>query len=171
LYLNLVISITCTFRTHPKEVKLVLKYHKHFEKMIKISKNAGSASKQKQIADQMKKNPSAMINRMNPQMLQQLGGRDAVLNMMQQMKGGPGAGMPSGSGMPMPDMTAMSRMMQQMGLGGGQMPDSSTLAQMVSRYFKCYFCYFRPYSLRPPTDAADGRNDRIEFSSVNSFHP
>ena len=55
--------------THPKEVKLLLKYHKYFEKMIKVGKNAGAASKQKHIAEQMKKNPNAMLNKMNPQML------------------------------------------------------------------------------------------------------
>jgi hypothetical protein len=126
-----IIRISRGSGTHPKEVKLLLKYHKYFEKMIKVTKAAGSASKQKHIADQIKKNPNAMLNKMNPQVLQQLGGRDAVLNMMQQMKGGTGTGLP---GLPpasgMPDMAAMSRMMQQMGMGG-QMPDSNAFAQMV----------------------------------------
>jgi len=138
--------------THPKEVKLLLKYHKHFEKMIRVSKAAGTASKQKHIAEQIKKNPNAMLNKMNPQVLQQLGGRDAVLNMMQQMKGGAGTGapgIPPASGMP--DMAAMSRMMQQMGLGGGgnQKPDSNAFAQMVRFRLPTFSCIinYRPICL------------------------
>jgi len=153
--------------THPDEVKMMLQCHKQFEGMVSKMGKSGmlkgnNAAKQKQLMEQMKKNPSAALNRlnqMNPQMLQQMGGRDAVMKMMQGMgSGGAMPGMSGGGGMPdmatmqqmmmqgggmpgaggvtgMPDMATMARMMQGGGMpgmgGAGGMPDMATLAKMM----------------------------------------
>lgn len=123
--------------THPNEVKMLLQCHKQFEGMVSKMGKSGmlkgnNAAKQKQLMEQMKKNPGAALNRlnqMNPQMLQQMGGRDAVMKMMQGM-GSPGMGMPGGSGMP--DMAAMTQMMQGGGMpGGGSMPDMAAMTRMM----------------------------------------
>merc|ERR1740124_1277010 len=90
--------------THPNEVKMLLQCHKQFEGMVSKMGKSGmlkgtNAAKQKQLMDQMKKNPGAALNRlnqMNPQMLKQMGGREAVMQMMQGMGSG---GMPGGAGM------------------------------------------------------------------------
>lgn len=77
----------------------------------------GSAQ-QKQIAAQMKRNPSEVarrLNQMDPRMLEQMGGKDAVMSMLQGSMGGGGGG-------GMPDPQAMQAMMSQMGLGGGMPP-------------------------------------------------
>lgn len=100
--------------------------------------------------ESMQKNPAAMaahLNRMDPKMLAQMGGRDEVMRMMQAEGGGmPGMG---GGGMPnmnsmmqqlgmegggMPNMVSAAKMMQQMGMGGGAgggMPDMATMANMM----------------------------------------
>lgn len=106
--------------THPKEVMMLLQVHKQFEGMVGKNKGLfgkGAQAKQQQMAAQMQKNPKLIqqrLNQMDPKMLQQMGGRDKVMEMMQQMAkngGGPGGG-PGGGGAP--DMAAMMG-----GMGGG----------------------------------------------------
>jgi len=136
--------------THPDEVKVLLKVHAQFEGMVTRmgkagmigGKNSGvSQARQRQAAEQMKKNPNALVqqlSRTNPQMLKQMGGREGLMNMMQQM-GGAGGGMPGGGdgGGGMPDMATMAKMMGGMGGGGmggsngGGMPDMATMAKMM----------------------------------------
>lgn len=103
---------------HPNEVRMLLTAHKQFEsvvhKMKGLQGNKQQQAQQKQLAEQWRKNPHLMqqhLNRMDPKLVAQMGGRDAVLQGMQQMaRGGtPGAG--GGGGMP--DMSAL------MGGGGG----------------------------------------------------
>jgi Signal peptide binding domain len=125
---------------HPNEVKMLLQVHKQFESMVGkmgksglIGKNA--LAKQQQMAAQMRKNPNLInqrINQMDPRVLQQMGGREHVMQMMQQMAKNPnggGAGSPmmppgmmpgmgGGLGGGMPNMEAMQAMMQNMGMGG-----------------------------------------------------
>lgn len=123
--------------SHPNEVKMMLVVHKQFEGMVSKMGKSGLMSKQaqqrqQQLAAQMRKNPNLInqrINQMDPRLLQQMGGRDAVMQMMQQMAkgGGPGAG--AGG---MPDMSAlmggaggdggMGSMMPGLGGLGGMMP-------------------------------------------------
>jgi signal recognition particle subunit SRP54 len=143
---------------HPTEVRMLLIAHKQFEgvvhKMKGLTGNKQQAAQQKQMAAQWRKNPQLMqqhLNKMDPKVIQQMGGRDQVMTVMQQMArggggpggaagggmpdlsalmGGMGGGMPGmgGGGMPgmgggggMPDMQQLQAMMQQMG-GGGGMP-------------------------------------------------
>ncbi|GAX17215.1 signal recognition particle subunit SRP54 [Fistulifera solaris] len=123
--------------SHPNEVKMLLVVHKQFEGMVSkmgksgiVGKNA--QARQQQLAAQIKKNPNFIqqrLNQMDPKMLQQMGGREKVAAMMQQMaKGGNAGGMPDmdalmNGGMPggMPgmggmDMGAMMKMAQAMGM-------------------------------------------------------
>jgi signal recognition particle subunit SRP54 len=119
--------------THPKEVKMLLLVHRQFEGMVSKMGKSGlmgkdAQQKQQQMAAQMRKNPNMIqqrLNQMDPRLLQQMGGRDAVAAMMQQMAKG-GAGAPGAGGMPgmggaggMPDMSAL---MGALGGGGGGMP-------------------------------------------------
>lgn len=92
--------------THPLEVKLLLQQHKQQEAMVSKMGKSGmfkGNAKQKQMMENLKKNPAALnahLNRMDPKMLAQMGGRDAVMRMMQ-----------SEGGMPeMPDMATMQNM-------------------------------------------------------------
>ena len=134
--------------SHPNEVKMLLSAHKQFEKMVStMGKSMGgknTKAQQQQFAAQMRKNPNLIqqrLNQMDPRMLQQMGGRENVMNMMKQMaKGEGGSGMPSmdalmsgagaGGGMPnMPgmagmDMDSIMKMAQAMGMGGA--PPGST---------------------------------------------
>jgi signal recognition particle subunit SRP54 len=111
--------------TDPREVKMLLTVHKQFEGMVsQMGKSGvlgkGAQAKQQQMAAQMRKNPALIqqrLNQMDPRMIQQMGGREAVQNMMQQMAKGGGAG---GAGGGMPDMGALAGMMG--GMGGGGMP-------------------------------------------------
>jgi signal recognition particle subunit SRP54 len=139
---------------HPKEVQLLLQTHRQMEsfvgKMGKANKNVNPAM-QRQMAQQMRKNPNLIhqrLNQMDPKLLAQMGGRDNVMKMMQDMANGNGGnnaetqqaamqammsssmgggmsglggGMPGlgGAGGGMPDMQQMMKMMQQMGMGGG----------------------------------------------------
>jgi signal recognition particle subunit SRP54 len=105
--------------THPKEVEMLLQVHQQFEGMVSKMGKSGLVGKQAQarqqaMAAQMRKNPNLInqrLNQMDPRVLQQMGGREAVQQMMQQIaKGGGG---PGGGGMP--DMSAL------MG-GAGGMP-------------------------------------------------
>lgn len=121
---------------HPNEVKMLLAAHKQFEGMVsKMGKSMGgkgmSAAKQQQMMAQMRKNPNLInqrLNQMDPAMLKQMGGRESVMQMMQQMAKGGGGGMPDMSAMQammgggMPNMNAMQAMMGGAG-GGGGMPD------------------------------------------------
>lgn len=103
---------------HPQEVKMLLATHKQFEGMIgKMGKSGlmgkGAQAKQAQMAAQMRKNPNMIqqqVNKMDPKMLQQMGGRDKVMEMMKQMANAP----PGGAGGGMPDMSAL--------MAGGGMP-------------------------------------------------
>ena len=146
--------------SHPTEVQMLLQTHAQFEGMVsKMGKSMGKDGQKKQamLAQQMKKNPNAVmqkLNQMDPKVLQQMGGKDAVMAMlkggagggpeaqqaaMEAMMGGMGGGMgsmrpPGMGGMPagfpqLPpgmDMEKMIAMAQQMGLGGmmGGMPGS-----------------------------------------------
>ncbi|CAM9838591.1 unnamed protein product, partial [Ascophyllum nodosum] len=81
--------------THPDEVRNLLKLHKHFEKLLgKVGKNMkGEASKVKQL----QRNPALAkqhVDRMDPKMVERLGGRQKVLELM---KSGGGAGGGAGS--------------------------------------------------------------------------
>ena len=155
--------------THPTEVKMLLQTHQQFENMIvKMGKAGGgkniSEAQRRQMAAQMKNNPAAIrkrINQMDPAMVRQMGGQEAIMNMMAQEAGGGGGGggMPDMSsmmgamgGMPgmggggggggMPNMAQMQQMMSSMGMGGGGggggipgggggMPDMAQMAQMM----------------------------------------
>ena len=142
---------------HPNEVRMLLQAHKQFEGMIgtmgksgMLNNNSKMGMKQQaQLQAQMRKNPNFInqrLNAMDPKLLAQMGGREHVANMMQQMAKGNG---PGGNGMPdmssamsammggaaaaggggMPDMSALNAMMG--GGGGGGMPDMSALQSMM----------------------------------------
>ena len=76
--------------THPTEVRMMLQCHKQFEGMVSKMGKSGmlkgkNVAQQKQLMESMKKNPNAafnQLNRMNPQMVKQMGGRDAVMQMV-----------------------------------------------------------------------------------------
>lgn len=141
--------------SHPNEVKMLLLAHKQFEGMVsKMGKSGlmgkGAQQRQAQLQAQMRKNPNFInqrLNQMDPRMLQQMGGRESVMAMMQQMAKGGGAGggvmpnmealmgggvegmpgmMPPGGAMPGMgggnaggmDMTSIMKMAQAMGMGG-----------------------------------------------------
>lgn len=122
--------------THPLDVKLLLQTHRQQENMVSKMGKSGmfkGNSKQQQMMDNMKKNPAAMmshLNRMDPKVLASMGGRDAVMKMMQ---GNGDAGGLGGAGGSMPDMATAAQMMQQMGgMGnGGSMPDMASMAKMM----------------------------------------
>ena len=148
---------------HPTEVLMLLQAHKQMQgvvqKMKGLQGNKQQMAQQKQVAAQWRKNPALMqqhLNQMDPKLIAQMGGRENVLNAMQQMARGGGAGggaMPDMSslmggaagmagmpGMPaggMPDMATMMQQMQQMGLGGaggqGSMPDMATMQRMMQQ--------------------------------------
>jgi signal recognition particle subunit SRP54 len=122
--------------THPKEVMMLLQVHSQFEGMVsKMGKSGlmgkGAQARQQQMAAQMRKNPQLIqqrLNQMDPRLLQQMGGREAVQNMMQQMAKGGGAGggapdmaalMGGGGGMPGMGMPGMGGMPGGSGGGGG----------------------------------------------------
>ena len=150
--------------SHPTEVQMLLQTHAQFEGvMSKMGKSMGKDGQKKQamLAQQMKKNPNAVmqkLNQMDPKVLQQMGGKDAVMAML---KGGAGGGpeaqqaameaMMSGMGGMRPpgmsgmsagfpqippgmDMEKMIAMAQQMGLGGmmGGMPGSGGMPPNMS---------------------------------------
>ncbi len=159
---------------HPTEVKLLLQAHKQFEGMVSKMGKAGMMSKggqakQRQMMEQMRKNPNAMMRQLqgNPQamqmmqsmmgggagggmpdmnaMMQMMGGGGGGMNPMASMMGGMGGGMPGMGGGQMPDMNAMAQMMGSMGGGGGaagagQMPDMNEMMR-VSFCLCIYFCY------------------------------
>ena len=118
--------------SHPKEVMMMLQVHKQFEGMIsKMGKSGmigkGAQAKQQQMAAQMRKNPQLIqqrLNQMDPRVLQQLGGRDKVQAMMQQMAKGGGAGGTEGLDAMMGGMGGMGGIpgMGMPGMGGGGMP-------------------------------------------------
>ncbi|CAN0173520.1 unnamed protein product, partial [Laminaria digitata] len=83
--------------THPDEVRGLLKMHKHFEKVFgKVGKNIkGESSKVKQL----QRNPALAkqhVDRMDPKMVESLGGRQKVLELMK--NGGPGGAGGAGGG-------------------------------------------------------------------------
>lgn len=136
---------------HPKEVQLMLQTHQQMESVVgKMGKanKATNPAMQRQMAAQMRRNPNLInqkINQMDPKMLQQMGGREAVTKMMQDMaKGG---GNPAES-----QQAAMQAMMSGMGGGGmgggmpamppggfpgmgggGGMPDMSQMMKMMQQ--------------------------------------
>ena len=81
--------------THPNEVKLLLQTHKQMGGMVSKMGKSGMLKgnkQQKQMMEAMKKNPAAamsQLNKMNPQMVQQMGGRDAVMQMVSEHKNWP----------------------------------------------------------------------------------
>lgn len=111
--------------THPKEVQMLLQVHKQFEGMINKMGKSGMIGKQaqqrqQQMAAQLQKNPNLInqrLNQMDPRLLQQMGGRENVRQMMQSMAkgGGPGAS----GGMGGMDPSTMAAMMGGMGGGAG----------------------------------------------------
>lgn len=87
--------------THPTEVKMLLQAHQQFEGMVsKMGKSGmmgkGGQAKQRQMMEQMRKNPNAMMKQLqnNPQAMQ-------MMQQLQQSGGMPG--MPGGGGGGMPD--------------------------------------------------------------------
>ena len=82
---------------------MLMQVHKQFEGMVSKMVKSGLVGKQAQarqqaVASQMRKNPNLInqrLNQMDPRLLQQMGGREAVQQMMQQVAkgGGPGGGM------------------------------------------------------------------------------
>ena len=118
--------------SHPKEVMMMLQVHKQFEGMIsKMGKSGmigkGAQAKQQQMVAQMRKNPQLIqqrLNQMDPRVLQQLGGREKVQAMMQQMAKGGGAGGTEGLDAMMGGMGGMGGMpgMGMPSMGGGGMP-------------------------------------------------
>ena len=146
--------------THPKEVQMLLQVHKQFEGMVSKMGKSGMVGKQAQaqqqaMAAQMRRNPNFInqrLNQMDPKLLEQMGGREAVKMQMEAMARGnagggmPGMGMPGmgmpGMGMPgmgggMPNMGQMMQAMQGMGGmpgmggGGGGMPNMQQMQQMM----------------------------------------
>eukprot|EP00903_Cladosiphon_okamuranus_P006987 g6800.t1 len=138
--------------THPDEVRGLLKLHKHFEKVFgKVGKNMkGEASKVKQL----QRNPALAkqhVSQMDPKVVESLGGRAKVLEMisngggpggaggadaqaaaMQALLGGAGGGMPSGGGMPGGGMADMMKMMGGAGgAGGGGMRGMADMMKMM----------------------------------------
>lgn len=130
-----VITLTCRSASHVWMPLQTFLSHAsltcHAGKSGLMNKNA--QARQQQMAAQMRKNPNLInqrLNQMDPRMLQQMGGRDQVMAMMQQMaRGGTGGmpgmdammgGMPPGGGIPGMggmDMEAMMNMAQSMGMG------------------------------------------------------
>jgi signal recognition particle subunit SRP54 len=115
--------------THPLEVKFLLQSQKNLGAMFQKMNKSGMlntaankqqlAKKQQMIAQQIRKNPALIqqfINQMDPAMVQQMGGRDAVIQTMQQMAKNNGQA-PAGGG-----MSDMAALMNNMGLGGGAPP-------------------------------------------------
>merc|ERR1712032_184448 len=90
--------------THPKEVQMLLQVHKQFEGMVNKMGKSGMMGKQAQaqqqaMTAQMRRNPNFInqrLNQMDPKILEQMGGREHVQKMMQNVaKGGSaGDGMP-----------------------------------------------------------------------------
>lgn len=140
--------------THPNEVRMLLQVHKQFEGMVNKMGKSGMMGKQAQaqqqaMAAQMRRNPNFInqrLNQMDPKMIEQMGGREHVQKMMQNVaRGGSGAGgmpgmvpgmMPGmGGGFPgrfpgiggvpsagvnVGDMESMMKMAQDLGMGGPQ---------------------------------------------------
>lgn len=135
--------------THPKEVQMLLQVHKQFEGMVSKMGKSGMVGKQaqarqQQMAAQMRRNPNLInqrLNQMDPRLLQQMGGREAVQQMMQSMaQGGGGAGgMPNmealmnGGGMPGMGMPGMGMPGMGMPPGGGmpQMPPGMDMEKLM----------------------------------------
>ena len=98
--------------THPKEVAILLKTHKQFKGMMKkMSMMKGSDGN---TAKQMQRNPKQAMQQLHtgldPAMLQQMGGAENVMQMMQSMGAGGAGGGPN----------PMGAMMNMLGGGGGR---------------------------------------------------
>jgi len=96
---------------------------------------------------QMRKNPNLLqqrLNQMDPKVLQQMGGRDAVMKMMQDMsKGG------------QPNMDAMSAMMGGMaggmpGMGGGMPGMPTGMPNMGGMDMEAIMRMAKSMGLQPP---------------------
>ena len=149
--------------SHPAEVQMLLLAHRQFAGMVgQMSKSGLLASggkagqqqaklQQAQMAAQLRKNPNLIqqrLNQMDPRVLQQMGGREHVAAMMQQMAKSGGVPPPGGGMGGMPSMEAMQAMMGGMGggmpgmgaggmpgMGGGGaggMPDMESIMKMAS---------------------------------------
>jgi signal recognition particle subunit SRP54 len=94
---------------HINEVKMTLQEHEQFKSMFgqygKMAAATGTGvnnpmfsnkGQQQQFIQKMKKNPQAtmnqLLNNMDPAMIQSMGGRQQVINMMEQMASGSGMG-------------------------------------------------------------------------------
>mmetsp|Transcript_25396 Transcript_25396/g.37497 ORF Transcript_25396/g.37497 Transcript_25396/m.37497 type:complete len:204 (+) Transcript_25396:66-677(+) len=105
---------------HPTEVQLLLQTHQQMESFVgKMGKanNAANPAMQRQMAAQMRKNPNLInqrLNQMDPKLIAQMGGRENVTKIMQDMTKGGSASADS-------QQAAMQAMMGGMG-GGGGMP-------------------------------------------------
>jgi len=124
--------------TSPPEVIMLLQVYKQMYGMFSKMGKSGLVGKQAQarqqaMAAQMRKNPNLInqrLNQMDPRLLQQMGGREAVQQMMQNMAKGGGAGaggmpnmealMGGAGGMPGMGMPGMG--MPGMGMPGMGMP-------------------------------------------------
>jgi len=122
--------------TSPKEVEILLKAHKQQVDMVTKMGKSGMLkdnAKQKQMMEHLRKNPAALssyLNRMDPKMLQQMGGRDAAMKMIQNGGAGmPGMGGGGAAGGGMPDMATMAQ--QMMSGGGGGMPNMAQMMQQM----------------------------------------
>ncbi|CAN0341232.1 unnamed protein product, partial [Discosporangium mesarthrocarpum] len=84
--------------THPDEVRALLKLHKHFEKVM--GKMGKGMKVDAQMAKQMQVRPACRnpalakqhVDRMDPKVVESLGGRQKVLEMIKSGKAGPGGG-------------------------------------------------------------------------------
>ena len=125
----------------PQEVEQLLAQHKQFEKLFSGMNKAGLLDgDDKTLAKKIQRNPSQMGNLlqsvMDPRILQQMGGTEAVMSMVKEMGGAVGLGGGAGSkkgkaggatglpglgglpGMGNPAMMAkMQQMMKSMGMG------------------------------------------------------
>jgi len=109
------------------EVKMLLMMHKQFGQLAKQMGKSGMLN-DKNMQQEMQRNPQGMIDKMagmlDPRMMQQIGGKGNLMNIMNQMMG-PGGGGPGGGGGGMgggmPDLSAIMGGMGGMPPGGGGM--------------------------------------------------
>ena len=103
---------------NPKELLFLLGEHKRFSKMVA---NMGKMNLDGLDADAMKKNPNAMMQKLqsalDPKIVQQMGGMGNLMNMAQQFAGGQGGG--------------MADMMKGMTGGGGGAPGAGGAPDMA----------------------------------------
>ena len=103
---------------HPTEVQLLLQTHQQMEsfvgKMGKANKQAANPAMQRQMAAQMRRNPNLInqrLNQLDPRLIEQMGGRENVMKIMQEVAMG-------GNASPEAQQAAMQAMMAGGGLPG-----------------------------------------------------